>query len=117
LTVEPQAKAKRKPDNGLPESNIILTKGIDKLSLWLYDLGIAMTKRTYPNIAARIKATGETQAELAELLGVSQPFMSKIIRGIQQPSLDEALRIADKLRVPVESLVARTNADELTLGK
>jgi transcriptional regulator with XRE-family HTH domain len=75
------------------------------------------TKRTYPSIAARIADTRETQAELAEKIGVSQAYMSKIIRGLQQPPLDDALRYARILRVPVESLVARANAEELTAGK
>jgi transcriptional regulator with XRE-family HTH domain len=76
-----------------------------------------MTKRTYPNLAAYLEGTGLTQVELAEKLGLSQAFMSRIIRGIQQPSLDEALRIARKVRVPVESLVSRANADALTAEK
>ena len=76
-----------------------------------------MKKRTYPSIAARMKATGETQVELAEKIGRSQAYMSKIVRGLQQPALDEALRIATKLRIPVESLVSETNRDNLLAEK
>jgi DNA-binding XRE family transcriptional regulator len=114
---EPQAKAKRKPDNELLESNNIPTKLLTGFPVRYTIRHQLMAKRTYPSIAARMADTGETQAELAEILGVSQPYMSKIVRGLQQPGLDEALRIARIMRVPVESLVARERSNELTVGK
>jgi transcriptional regulator with XRE-family HTH domain len=70
-----------------------------------------MAKRIYPNLKAYLKATGMTQMELAAKLGRSQAYVSKLVRRIQQPSLDEALAIADKIGVPVESLVAQTPAE------
>ena len=74
-----------------------------------------MNRRTYPNLTSYLEDTGLTQAELAVKLDRSQAFISKLVNGIQQPSLDEALRIARICRVPVESLVTRDSA--LTEGK
>jgi transcriptional regulator with XRE-family HTH domain len=71
-----------------------------------------MNRRIYPNIAAYLHATGQTQAELAEALGLAQGHMSRIIRRLQQPSLDLALRIARHTRVPVDSLVRADPSSE-----
>jgi transcriptional regulator with XRE-family HTH domain len=64
-------------------------------------------RRTYPNLASYLEATGQTQAQLATKLGKSQAFVSKLLRGLIQPSLDEALRISSVVGVPVETLVSR----------
>ena len=64
-------------------------------------------RRTYPNLSRYLEATGQTQQDLAATLGVSQGYISKLVRGLQEPSLKEALRIADLIGVPVESLLAR----------
>jgi transcriptional regulator with XRE-family HTH domain len=45
----------------------------------------------------------------------SQAYVSKLVNGLQQPSLNEALRIANLCGVPVESLVTRER--ELMEGK
>lgn len=66
-----------------------------------------MTGRTYPNLTAYLQDTGQTQTELAAKLDRSQAFISKLINGLVQPSLNEALRISRICRVPVESLVTR----------
>lgn len=63
-------------------------------------------RRTYPDLTSYLEATGQTQAELAAKLGKSQAFISKLRRGLIQPSLDEALRIASEIGIPVESLVS-----------
>lgn len=74
-----------------------------------------MSRRTYPNLVAYLEGTGQTQAQLAARLERSQAFVSKLVNGLAQPSLDEALRVASICRIPVESLVSRENA--LTEGK
>jgi transcriptional regulator with XRE-family HTH domain len=74
-----------------------------------------MALRTYPNITAYMKATGQSQVELAARLGRSQAFVSKLVNGLTQPSLTEALRIASICRIPVETLVTRESA--ITEGK
>ena len=46
-----------------------------------------------------------TQAELADVAGVSEAGMSYFVRGVKQPSLAVAKRIADKLGVTVDELL------------
>ena len=46
-----------------------------------------------------------TQAELAVVAGVSEAGMSYFVRGVKQPSLAVAKRIADKLGVTVDELL------------
>ena len=66
-----------------------------------------MSRRTYPNLTSYLAATGLTQAQLAARLERSQAYVSKLVNGLHQPTLDEALRIARLCRVPVESLATR----------
>jgi transcriptional regulator with XRE-family HTH domain len=73
-----------------------------------------MSHRTFPDLATYLKETGLTQLQLARKLNISQAYMSKLVRRLQQPSLDEALRISRACRIPVESLVASASQpDEL----
>ena len=57
----------------------------------------------------RIKALMEekemTQKELADVAGVSQPFMSYLLRGYKVPSVPVVKRIAEYFGVPMESLI------------
>lgn len=72
-------------------------------------------RRTYPNLASYLEGTGQTQHQLAQRLGMSQPAISKLVRGLLQPSLHEALRISRIVGVPVESLVTR--GDDIPVEK
>jgi transcriptional regulator with XRE-family HTH domain len=63
-------------------------------------------RRTYPNLASFMDGEGLTQVELAARLRRSQPFISKLRRGLVEPSLREALRISRETGVPVESFVS-----------
>lgn len=74
-----------------------------------------MAQRTYPNLRAYLEANGMNQVELATKLGRSQAFISKLVNGLTQPTLDDALAISRICRIPVESLVTRESA--LTEGK
>lgn len=47
-----------------------------------------------------------TQKELADVAGVSEAGMSYFARGVKQPSLAVAKRIADRLGVTVDDLIA-----------
>jgi transcriptional regulator with XRE-family HTH domain len=67
-----------------------------------------MTKRATRTIADYMKETGKTQADLADLVGVSEGMMSLILRGFRQPSLDVALRIEKETGVPVEAFARKT---------
>jgi transcriptional regulator with XRE-family HTH domain len=73
------------------------------------------TLRTYENLSGYLDDTGSTQAELAGKLRKSQAYVSKLVNGLHQPPLHEALRIARLCRVPVESLVTRESV--ITEGK
>lgn len=75
-----------------------------------YNFVASMKHRTYPTLADYLDGTGKTQVELAELLGFSQAYVSKLVRRLQQPSLDEALRISRLTKVPVEALVAQSDS-------
>jgi transcriptional regulator with XRE-family HTH domain len=66
-----------------------------------------MKRRTYQNLTSYMKAHGLNQTELADELGRSQAYISKLLNGLQQPSLEEAIRISEHCRIPVESLVIR----------
>lgn len=61
--------------------------------------------RTYSSLQAFIEATGTTQETLAHELGISQGYMSKLVRGLQQPRLDLALKIHDRYGVALDSLL------------
>ena len=64
--------------------------------------------KTTRTIADYLADTGKTQADLADLVGVSEGMMSLILRGFRQPSLDVALRIEKETGVPVEAFAKRT---------
>jgi transcriptional regulator with XRE-family HTH domain len=49
-------------------------------------------------------ATGATQAEVAEAIGVSQATVSRVLNGTMHPSLALALRFARHANIPLESL-------------
>ncbi|MGN0492288.1 MAG: helix-turn-helix domain-containing protein [Acutalibacteraceae bacterium] len=56
-------------------------------------------------LKALLDEKGIHQAELAENVGVSQAFISYLIKGLKQPSLVLIKRIADYLHVPIDELV------------
>jgi transcriptional regulator with XRE-family HTH domain len=58
------------------------------------------------NIAARRKALGLTQAQLAEKLGVETETLSRFERGKHLPSLATLERLAGLLQVTVSELLA-----------
>lgn len=60
--------------------------------------------KSYKDIADYLEATGQTQVELAERLGISQPFLSQIVNGQRSPSLELAALIEDVTGVPMRSL-------------
>ena len=60
---------------------------------------------TRQRIQDLIKNSSITQAELADVAGVSEAGMSYFVRGVKQPSLAVAKRIADRLGVTVDELL------------
>lgn len=64
-----------------------------------------MHTRTYPDLATFFEDTGLTQVELADELGISQSYLSRIKTGEVEAPLWLALKIARRTRIPLESLV------------
>ena len=48
-----------------------------------------------------------TQADLAEQLGLSRGYVSRVVNGETRPSIDRALAFSKVLDVPVEELFGR----------
>lgn len=65
-------------------------------------MDIAVAKR-YRNLADYFKRSGETQAELADRVGVSQPQISLVLNGISC-SFRLAKRIHAATGVPLETI-------------
>lgn len=70
---------------------------------------MARTKRNNPELAVEIgriirkhrKASGLTQAMLAEAIGLESETVSRIESGIRLPSIEKLVEIADVFQVPV----------------
>lgn len=50
------------------------------------------------------KVRNKTQSEVAEYVGVTQPFISKVERGVDNLSYEMAAKIADYLEIRMEDL-------------
>jgi transcriptional regulator with XRE-family HTH domain len=64
-----------------------------------------MAIRMYPNLHAFFRAEGRVQDDVARDLGISPGLLSMFKWGERQPRLELALRISERCRVPLESLV------------
>ena len=65
------------------------------------------------NIASIRKSKGLSQVELAEMVGVEQPTISKLERGNESVTLRTLLAVADALNVPIGDFFAdRTSAEQ-----
>lgn len=80
----------------------------------------------YPTLAAYIADTRDTQAHIAQCVGLSQTQISKIARGLLVPRGIAAYRLARYARVPLDSFLrehvaqlaraAGVNLAQLTAG-
>jgi len=52
-----------------------------------------------------LERTRHNQSELAEILRISRPVLSKFVKGHRRPTLELAVKIQDTTGVPVESWV------------
>jgi transcriptional regulator with XRE-family HTH domain len=64
----------------------------------------------YKTLADYLEQTGKTQRYLATKLGITPAYVSFLVSGDRQPSLDLALRIEALTGVPLESLVSEVKA-------
>jgi transcriptional regulator with XRE-family HTH domain len=62
-------------------------------------------KQRYRSLAAYFEQTGSPQIELARALGISKSYISLLVAGERQPSLELALRIEKLTGVPASALV------------
>lgn len=60
-------------------------------------------------------AKGLTQAELAEKIDVSTPFISKIERGVKHPSLETLISIASSLGTTIDVLLLGNQSEDRTI--
>lgn len=67
-------------------------------------------KRTYPDLIAYFKYSGETQAAFAARINRSQSWVSRVRSGETEPNLTDALMLCEEAGVPLESLVRRQSA-------
>jgi transcriptional regulator with XRE-family HTH domain len=68
------------------------------------------------NIAAARKATGRTQAEVAEKVGIETVSLSRIERGIVTPGIPTLDRIARELGVALGQLFEGASASSISLA-
>lgn len=69
------------------------------------------------NIAAARRASGRTQAEVAEKIGIDTVSLSRIERGTVCPSIATLERIADELNEPLGGLFDGTSSGIATLAE
>jgi DNA-binding XRE family transcriptional regulator len=56
------------------------------------------------NLAAALKASGRTQTKVAEEVGVSRPYLWRLINGECEPTIKIAFLLAQALRYPPERI-------------
>lgn len=67
----------------------------------------------YAKLKRLMDERGVLQWELADSVGISEAAMSYILRGLKQPSLAVADRIAKQLDVSVDDLISEDDPDDL----
>lgn len=67
-------------------------------------MSVLIQKPIYPNLEASLSKNGYTYKILAEILGVSQAFITRRMKGEVDWSLKLAIKIAALLGEPVEVL-------------
>lgn len=69
--------------------------------------GVELELLVRENLIARRKKLGLTQADLAERLGVRQPYVSALESGTRKPTLDTIARLAEALNTTPDALLSR----------
>lgn len=67
-------------------------------------------KRTYPDLATYFRDSGDTQRAFAERIGRSESWVSRVVSGETEPSINDALWISQQTGVPLESLSTKPRA-------
>lgn len=67
-----------------------------------------MGRRVYADLDSFFRGNPDlSMQEIAAELGITLSMVSYMRNGLRQPSLDLALRIAERCKIPIESLVTR----------
>lgn len=69
------------------------------------------------NIASARKATGRTQADVAETLGIDTGSLSRMERGLVMPSIPMLDRIADELGVALWQLIGTASSNSMVMAE
>lgn len=68
-------------------------------------------QRTYPDLETFFEESGVTQKQFARRINKTQSYVSKVCNRRIEPSLEDALLIVKKARVPLESLIKRNGVE------
>lgn len=61
----------------------------------------------YSKLTDLLHELNVTQAELSEATGISQPYISKILKGGVMIKIETLQRIADGINMPMDELIKR----------
>lgn len=71
-------------------------------------------QRIFPNLKTYFEESDDTQMAFAARLNRSQSWVSRVVNGETEPSIEEALLISRMANVPLESLSVRPAAVSAT---
>lgn len=81
------------------------------------DCGLPRHNAGMKNLTSIRKSKGLSQTELAETVGIKQATVSRIEKGVNNPSLDVAEKIAEALGVNVVELFGLPELEQTVLQK
>lgn len=68
-----------------------------------------MVEHKYPNLDAEMAKQRTTQAELAKAIGVSEVTVGSWVRGVREPGVGKAMRVANYFGKSVSYIFAEAN--------
>jgi len=71
----------------------------------------------YPNLKLQIWKTGIRQNRLAQMLGMDETMLSRVVNGFRKPSAELRVRIADLLGSDHEWLFEHVEPDPVPEGR
>ena len=77
----------------------------------------AISKRFGSAVRDRRTAAGITQEELAERAGLHPTYVSMVERGVRNPTLDVAARIAKALKAELPKLIEEAQGQKAVKGR
>lgn len=68
---------------------------------------MSATQNFVANLGDYLAKRGVSQRELAKLMGIKHPYISRVLAGHSVPTLDFVDKVADAIGVSGESLIAK----------